>query len=628
MRSPNYRRRMDDREVVAAIVAGEPAGLAQAYDRYAAALYTYCRSLLRESADAADAVQDTFVIAASKVAGLRDPSRLRPWLYAVARNECQRRLRGREVAGLDEAMLADTETTTSLHAVDAPLDVGDDTERTELRKLVRDAIGGLNPGEQEVIELSLRHELDGTELADALGVSRNHAHALLSRARTQLEKSLGVLLVARTARHACPELDAMLSDWDGTLTVLLRKRVSRHIERCEICSEHKRRELRPAMLLGLLPLAMLPTGFWEQTLRLAADSTPEAMAHRASIAQRAGPFGENGFPAPLNPPRPVGWRAHKVPIQAAMVTGAAAAIAVVAVLTLSGTPHSPASVAGSGRGPAGAGPGGASRSAAPSPVPGAGATATAAAGTGAGGPGAGAGAGASRSVTGTGTAPAGGASSKTSPASGSTSGSASASTSTSTSAPVTQGTLSVTPSTLVLTATVGGGTGTLDPNCPEWPHIPVHNHRRRNRRRQADGLAVHGITGLRPEREDHSDQHSPIRRHPAHDQPRRPFRNSAARRRPHRQPPPLTCGPAPAKAHLSPKRIVLTASSSPSATGRVARHAPNQPGTSRRKTPPEPSCAGPLRARAISAAQDSPPTAPAGHRRSLPSAPARPSRAG
>src|SRR5258705_10835122 len=89
---------MHDSEVVAAIAAGDPDGLAEAYDRYAAPLYTYCRSLLREPADAADAVQDTFVIAASKLAGLRDQSRLRPWLYAVARNECHRRLRDKASA--------------------------------------------------------------------------------------------------------------------------------------------------------------------------------------------------------------------------------------------------------------------------------------------------------------------------------------------------------------------------------------------------------------------------------------------------------------------------------------------------------------------------------------------------
>src|SRR2546427_7924392 len=88
-----YGRDMRDREVVAAIVAGDPTGLAEAYDRYATPLYSFCRTMLREPADAADAVQDTFVIAAPRISRLRQPDRLRSWLYAVARNECYRPLR-------------------------------------------------------------------------------------------------------------------------------------------------------------------------------------------------------------------------------------------------------------------------------------------------------------------------------------------------------------------------------------------------------------------------------------------------------------------------------------------------------------------------------------------------------
>src|SRR6202453_4175055 len=95
---------MKDPEVAAAIVFGDPDGLAEAYDRYAVPLYAYCCSMLREPADAADAVQDTFLIAAAKLRGLRDPAKLRPWLYAVARNECLRRLRARPAtARLEEA---------------------------------------------------------------------------------------------------------------------------------------------------------------------------------------------------------------------------------------------------------------------------------------------------------------------------------------------------------------------------------------------------------------------------------------------------------------------------------------------------------------------------------------------
>ena len=37
-----------------------------------------------------------------------------------------------------------------------------------MRQLVRDAIGGLNPGERDVIELSLVQGLDGDELADTV----------------------------------------------------------------------------------------------------------------------------------------------------------------------------------------------------------------------------------------------------------------------------------------------------------------------------------------------------------------------------------------------------------------------------------------------------------------------------
>src|SRR5712671_2797023 len=122
---------MDDRAIVAAITAGDLAGLAGAYDTYAASLYGYCRWMLTEPEDAADAVQDTFVIAAARIGGLRDPRKLRPWLYAVARNECRRRLH----AGLDEAGL---EAAGPEAAAGPP-------ERAELRRLVRAALDGLNP---------------------------------------------------------------------------------------------------------------------------------------------------------------------------------------------------------------------------------------------------------------------------------------------------------------------------------------------------------------------------------------------------------------------------------------------------------------------------------------------------
>jgi RNA polymerase sigma factor (sigma-70 family) len=336
---------MEDPEIVAAIVFGDPDGLAAAYDRYAVPLYACCCSMLREPADAADAVQDTFLIAADKLRGLRDPAKLRPWLYAVARHECLRRLRARPAtARLEEAADVPAESAG----------VGREAERADLQALVRDAIDGLNPGERDVIELSLSHQLEGEDLADVLGVSRNHAHALLSRARSQLERSLGALIVARTGRQSCPELDSMLAGWDGQLTVLMRKRISRHIEQCESCGDRKRRELTPALFAGMAPLVAVLPGFRDQLLRSMADRTPAGTAARLSAADHAGRFGPSGFPRPLRLPGASAWhqaiRHSRVPVRHSNAVVASAATSVMAAGAIAavviGGPQGPSAAAG------------------------------------------------------------------------------------------------------------------------------------------------------------------------------------------------------------------------------------------------------------------------------------------
>jgi hypothetical protein len=82
---------VQDRAVVADVIAGDADGYGAAYDQYAASLYASCRSVLPDG-EAAEAVLDTFLIAAAKLDGLGDPDRLGAWLEAVARNECLRRL--------------------------------------------------------------------------------------------------------------------------------------------------------------------------------------------------------------------------------------------------------------------------------------------------------------------------------------------------------------------------------------------------------------------------------------------------------------------------------------------------------------------------------------------------------
>jgi RNA polymerase sigma factor (sigma-70 family) len=325
---------MRDSEIVASIVAGDPSGLAAAYDRYAEPLYKYCRSMLSNPPDAADAVQDTFVIASCRLAELRDPDRLRAWLYAVARNECLQILGSPRPA---------PRITVPPGMADTVIDITEGAaERAELRALLTTAAHGLNAAEREVLELQLRQGLETAEVADVLGVSRSQAAALASRARDQLEACLAVLLVGRAGREDCRELNALLAGWNGQLTPALRRRAYRHIERCATCTTRRVYELRPAVLLGqsagaamaaaaaesLRLAAGVPGDLKARTMALAAGQDPGAVARRAVAGDRAGPFGRHGFPGPL--PNPGAKAAPLSPPRRRTVL-AAAAVLVVAV---------------------------------------------------------------------------------------------------------------------------------------------------------------------------------------------------------------------------------------------------------------------------------------------------------
>ena len=161
------------------------------------------------------------------------------------------------------------------------------------------ALAHLEPVERELIELNLRHELQGADLADTLGVPRSQAQTLAKRARSRFTRLLGALLVAWPARDLCPDMADILDSWDGTLTVPLRKRLTSHIRRCLVCGRIRRPEINPAMMLTALPAPALPGQLREQVLLLAGDISPNSVAFPGRVTHRMQSFGANGFAVQL-----------------------------------------------------------------------------------------------------------------------------------------------------------------------------------------------------------------------------------------------------------------------------------------------------------------------------------------
>ncbi|MFY1587984.1 sigma-70 family RNA polymerase sigma factor [Micromonospora sp. WMMD734] len=277
----------DDRALVEALRRGDRIGLEGIYRRYADRLYTYARTMLHEPEAAADAVHDAFLTAGQRIDQLRDPDRLRSWLYAIVRSECLRQLRERSrSAPLSEAAEPAADTGDPAAAVNAD----------QVRALVHLAVDALNPGDREVVHLAIRHDLSSADIGTALGVPANHAHARLSRARSQLERALGTLLVARSGARDCPVLAELLGDWQGRLTPVLRKRLARHIDDCARCGLLRREQCNPAALLT----AYTAPGFLvvaETVWSRLAEAGPAAVQATAGLPAGSGP-------AATDPPGP------------------------------------------------------------------------------------------------------------------------------------------------------------------------------------------------------------------------------------------------------------------------------------------------------------------------------------
>ena len=339
---------MHDSEVVASFVGDRSGGPTEAYDRYADPLYKYCLAVLGEPAEAADAVRDTFVIAAARLGDLREPDRLRAWLYAVARNECQRL--GRPVFASAQAP----------YVMAGGANVDEDAERARLRDLLDAATKGLTPGEREVIELELRPGPCGRRgRVGRWRVTRPGKRARFPRPRAPRGLSRGGGRSPRRAtRLPFAERDA---GWLGRAAYRPAARAVAPAYRA-LC--HLLHPARPgvASRAAVRPVARRGAGgrggsqpagrrgppdvLRAHTVALAAGQDPDAIAHRAAVLGRVGTFDSHGFPTPEPGPETAPARGDgggparrrgRVAVAAGLV--AAAVIGVIAVVLIDTSGH-------------------------------------------------------------------------------------------------------------------------------------------------------------------------------------------------------------------------------------------------------------------------------------------------
>lgn len=151
-------------------------------------IFRYIMSMVRDTAEAEDLTQETFLRAHQRRDSLRDEGARTAWLYRIATHVCLDRLRQyarrnpmESDADLDQVDIAEPDTPSLQQTL----------ERDEMSECVQRYFNRLSDSYRAVILLHDMHELTASEIAQLLGESLATVKIRLHRARRKLSVALG-----------------------------------------------------------------------------------------------------------------------------------------------------------------------------------------------------------------------------------------------------------------------------------------------------------------------------------------------------------------------------------------------------------------------------------------------------
>lgn len=171
---------------IAQCLAGDQAGYAALYDRFAPGIYRLCYSLLLNREDSEDVAQDSFVYA------FRNLHRFNPalasfktWLYTIAICRCRNLYRKHRVPMLDLG---------NLLQIGLPAPKSETPEaavaRHSAKAAIEAALANLSPRLREAVVLRYGHGLTFREIAEVMGCPQKTAESRVRLAHDALRSAL------------------------------------------------------------------------------------------------------------------------------------------------------------------------------------------------------------------------------------------------------------------------------------------------------------------------------------------------------------------------------------------------------------------------------------------------------
>jgi RNA polymerase sigma factor (sigma-70 family) len=210
------------------------------YRRHAGDVYRYALAVLRNSADAEDVTQTTFLNAYRSYTRGERPRNAQNWLIAIAHNVCRQRFR--------QSMRRPEEVEYD----DAIPDAVPDDEAPTAEDIQR-ALGQLAFNQRAALVM---RELEGrsyAEIAVILGTSVSAVETLIFRARRALREQLEGSLTCGEAERAISR------DIDGRLSRREKSALRGHLRACTECQRFARSQRAQRRAIKALCAIPLPT---------------------------------------------------------------------------------------------------------------------------------------------------------------------------------------------------------------------------------------------------------------------------------------------------------------------------------------------------------------------------------
>ena len=185
---------LSDAEIARRIAAGDMDVLRMMMQRYNRTLYRTARSILKDDAEAEDAVQESYLLAYRAMGGFRGDAKLSTWLVRIVVNETLGRMRKRTRRA--EVIQMNGETEQNSEAAQANLGEASTEQpensalRAETRRLIEAKIDLLPDGFRAVFVLRALEEMTVEEVAVCLGIPQATVRTRYFRAKGLLREAL------------------------------------------------------------------------------------------------------------------------------------------------------------------------------------------------------------------------------------------------------------------------------------------------------------------------------------------------------------------------------------------------------------------------------------------------------